>query len=645
MVKYRLSYRSDADILFRVDILNDDYTGDIISVRGVSRQACTISYTGDTDDPYTAFIKSSANINFYNQGQVDTAELRQAQDRDFRVEVYRAGVLFWSGFVIPDGIQQPLKSGPSEVQITATDGLSLLENMPYSHNNLPGTTSDLNRCPMNYIRQILFSTNNLGNPLPINWVNTLECTAFPGEDMFTGSVRWAQHGEGFASYQTNAPDKTCLYILENILKSAQCNIKQTAGKWVVRRVNDTVTGAFTTKEIAADLGVMTVVTNTIDVNKTIGSGGYRFVNENDILTTKKGVKTCKVTYEADVRENILPNGNQDLSVVGFPLYWGTTGDATALTDDPIDGREGHATIVTNGVGGASSDVFGLQINAISPIFSEGLPIDTFTLVKKLNFGFIFEPLNGFPFNSGTGIIDFGDSFQIQIEYYMEGVQYYLNEFGFWTTTLTWISISVQGAKINDIIQIDFNKNNAIILPRPTTQPVAGSVGELYIYFKVNDGQAYTLDYIHFGIDENNDVYESTYESSKNTAVDERTLNISSSFGGYMLSNYMTEFNKSDDECFYKDGTFYTGTLTGLTAAAIMRFMYTASDIYNGSIYVNGADWSFDEIYTILGKKFMPLNASYNTETAQVNLVAMECRNDAVSLTEKHYGSNDQTLSN
>lgn len=641
MVKYRLIYRSDADILFRVDILHDDYTGDPIAVRGVSRQACTIAYTGDTDDPYTAIINSSANINFYNQGQVDTVELRQAEDREFRVEVYRVGVLFWSGFVIPDGIQQPLKSGPAEVQISATDGLSLLETMDYYHNNLPGLTSTPTRCPMNFIRQILFDTHNLGLPLPINWVNKLECTAFPGEDMFAGSVSWAQHGEGFASYQAVAPAKKCLYVLENILKSAQCNIKQTAGKWVIRRVNDIITGAFTTKEIAATLGVMTVVSTAVDVNKTIG-GIYKFVNENDVLTTKKGLKTCKVTYEADVRENILPNGSQDLSSLGFPLYWGSTGDATALTDTAIDGRAGFATVVTNAVGGAASDLFGLQVNAVSPIFSEGLPVDTYSLVKKLNFGFIFEPLNGF--TTISGIISFGDDFQIQIEYYMQGVQYYLNEFGFWTTTVTWISISVEGAKINDIIQIDFNKNNAIIMPQPTTPPVAGSIGELYIYFKVKDGQAYTLDYIHFGIDENNDVYESTYDS-KNVAIDERTLNISSSFGGYMVSNYMTEFNKSDNECFYQDGAFYTGTLTGLTAAAIMRFMYKASDIYNGSIHIKDQNWSFDEIYTIISKKFMPLNASYNTETAQVNLVAIECRNDAVSLSEKHYGSNDQTLSN
>lgn len=569
------------------------------------------------------------------------------------------GYLYWQGFLIPDGIQQTFQAPPYNLQINCTDGLSLLEKMPYNHNNLPGLTSDATRCPMNYIRNILFSTSNLNVKLPIHWTNTLQCTAFM-DDMFTGQVSWSMRGEGFSSYQT-LPDgttsvtyKTCEYILAGILKSAQCNIKQTDGKWVIRRINDIVTGEFDSNSIAADLEIMTVVTETINVNKNIGTGGYPFLREDQIITVRKGVKSCKVTYEANVRENILPNGSQDFisSLFNLPFYWGvpTDDDATFASVPGIDGRGGYATDLTNVVGGTTDDSYFTTLSDIGSLtVDNALPIDAYTLIQRVSFGFIFSPVNGFPYDPSTGIIDFSSNpLTIQIVYQNNDNTYFLDEFAIWRPGLvTDIPIKVEGLKINDIVQVDFNRNNAIIIPKPTDPPEPGGMCELSVRFNLKEGQRYTVDYIYFTTDENNDVFEATAEGD-NTALDERTLEISSSWGGYMLSNYMTYWANSDDECFFQDGSFYTGTLTGLTAQAIMRFLYKSSLIYNGSMEVRGSNWSFDEIYsidTLTDKKFLPLSASYNTETAEVSLIAIECRNDDISLSEKHFGTNDQTLSN
>lgn len=569
------------------------------------------------------------------------------------------GEIKWQGFLIPDGIQQTFQAPPYNIQFSCTDGLELLEKMPYSHNNLPGTTSDPTRCPMNYIRNILYSINNLNVKLPIHWTNTIQCSAFL-DDMFTGQVTWSARGEGFSSYQTESDGttaviyKTCDYILRGILKSAQCNIKQTDGKWIIRRVNDVVTGEFNDKSILANLDTMDIVSEDININKVIGVSGYKMLKEDQVLTVRKAVNSCRVTYEANVRENILPNGNQDFvdTFSNAPFYWATpvADDATYESVAGIDGRGGFATELTNPGDGTGTDSYYTTLSKFGSLATDNaLPINAYTLIQRLSFGFIFSPENGFPYDPGTGIIDFSSNpLTIRIVYQNNDNTYYLDEFAIWRAGyITDIPIKVEGLKINDIVQVDFNRNNAIIIPKPTDPPAPGDMCEISVRFNLKDGQRYKVDYIYFTTDENNDVFEATY-GSDNTALDERTLEISSSWGGYMLSNYMTYWGNSDDECFYKDGDFYTGTLTGLTAQAIMRFLYKSSIIYNGSMSTRGSNWSFDEIYTIdtlSDKKFLPLNATYNTETCEVNLIAIECRNDDISLTEKHYGTNDQTLSN
>jgi hypothetical protein len=764
-VKYQIPYRSHADIPFRVDILLDSYVGDTIVLRGVSEQACVIDYEPDnTDDPYSEYIQSSATLSVYNQLNIDIVELQNAQDRDFKVEVYRnadtpapnlfnvadpdvtlgnfieyntgnlhvnaaynatgfmpviagesyefsykhqiawydeakvyisgsnstdtnpiqlapagahylratvvlaswatfsvrdiiLGDLIWAGFLIPDGIQNPMKAVPT-VTFNCTDGLSLLADMPFVYaDNLPGTTATASRCPMNFIRLILFNHNNLGLSLPITWTNTLQCTAF-NDEMFTESVQWGQLGEAWSSYQSDNPSdpsgglvlKTCDYILRGIVKSIQGRLMQSNGKWIIRRVNDIVSGSFESHTIAADQDIMVLVTETIDVNKVIGTAGYPFINEDQLTTVRKGVKSCKVTYNATVRENILPNGNQDLSnsLTNKPYYWYTLfyPSTDYQTVASIDGRIGNGTELTNFSGFGTSSYY-------YPTKTDGtygyLPIDAFALIKRFSLGFTFSPSNdGFPVD-GSGFIDWAgsDPLHIIIQYQMGATTYWLNENGYWVTTNTEISISVPGMKPFDIATVDFNRGKGIILPQPPAELEAGDVCELLYRLQLNDGQKFTVDYIYITTDENFDVFESTYES-ENTATDERELEISSSFGGYMLSNYMTYWEQSDTECFYTDGV-YTGTLTGMTANAIMRFLYKSSEIYNGSMYIGSNNWTMDEIYTIdslTGKKFLPLAASYNTETGIVNnLIAIECRSDDIVLNEKHFGTNDSILSN
>jgi len=646
------------DQQWRIDIL-DSTPGDgtPIPIRGNGSAGVVAWVPDNTDDPFSCFKTSTLTMNLIQEGQINISELQTAQDRDFIVKQYQNGILKWQGFLVPDGISYPLLSNPNNITLSAICGLTMLADIPYTHTDLQGVTSALDYCPMNYIRDILFL--NLGSYLPIRWTNLLQCTAFDNQDVFTGGVQWSVKGEGYLSYQSGqdgdnpGPQQTCDYILKGILQSMQCTIYLADGRWNIRRINDVVRTVVPYKQIDATTGIMVIHSGSQNITKLIGRNGFGFLNENAVVTVKQGVKTCKTTYSANIRDNILPNGNQDLLLTPptSPLYWGfyTVEFNTAISVDSLHKRNGKATQISHLYTGENEqNGYYTLISEGGTLEQDGLPVDLKTLIAYINFGFTFCPVYGFP--NTDDIIDWSsEPFKIRVVCNIGSNKYYLNKFGFWQLEFTDIPIVVDNLRINDVAQVDFNAFQNVIMPEPPTQPIAGDTCDVQIIFVLQGTQEYIIDDIYINIAKGNDVFESTYKNTKNTSVDERQLNISSSFGGYMISNFMTDWSKSDSECFFRDEEAYTGTLTGLNSNSIMRCLYKAMRILNSDINVFNKSWSFDSTFLAdsMGTSlFLPLNASYDTEKCQINgLVAIEIRNDFVDLSEKYYSSNDDQLSN
>lgn len=656
---------NDQEPVTPVDIESDP-AGAPIPVRG-NGSAGVIAWTADaTDDPFACYKSSKLTINLLQEGQINIAELQVAQDRDYIVKVYREGLLYWQGFLVADGISYPLQSSPNNITLEAICGLTMLDSLPYAHTDLPGTTVQTSFCPMNYIRDILFL--NLGNTLPIRWTNLLTCTAFGYDDVLTGGVQWSVRGEGYLSYQSGSggdqpgPVQNCDYILKGLLQSMQCCIYLADGRWNIRRINDLVRISVPYKQIAGDTGIMNIQTGTQNLVSQIGRYGLPFLNKNAIMTNKPGIRSSQVTYTSNVRDNILPNGNMDLSelngVFFGPLYWNVYDPARPFDRNAVssigslDGRRGFAADLN--FEGTSLDpdeyftMFGERFLDFE-LGKNGLPIDTQTMITYINFGFLMEIISGFPLASG-GVIDWtSEPLRIKVIFNVGGIQYFLNKYGFWVVTDTYIPITVDNLRPQDIAKVDFNAFQNIIMPAPPAQPVAGYESNIQVLFQIAHGQEYKVDNVYINIDKGNDVYLSEYPATRNTTTDKRELNISSSYGGYQLSNLMSTPFKSGDECFFRDGAVYQGTLTGMTANAVMRCMYKAMRILNTDINTRGQNWSFDSTYfvdSLATSFFLPLNASYDTEKCTVSgLVAIEIRNDNVTFTETYFSSNDNQLSN
>lgn len=778
-VKYTIPYRSIDDTQWRVDILHDAWAGDAIAVRGFGGNACTIEYDGGTDDPFdNPIVSSKANIQLINQGEVDMDELQFAGDRDFVVEVYRDGLLRWKGYLITDNIQQPYLSTPYVVQLSAIDGLNMLEGITFSGlGSVLSPPGAATRCPLNWLRLCLFRDQNLGLPLPIRWVIDLESVETE-DDPIAGQMTWSPYGDGIIagtyideSGNTQFIYQNCRYIVEGIVKAFGCRIFQADGAWWVVRSNDILPQEITYKECEATLGLPTITTHSVDIGRTVAPhsepiGDYRFIKEDALITVKPALGMVDVEYDADIRENVLPNGSFDAWVSGGLLYWGFESidddSPNYLEHESLTGRGGKAVVLSNG------EFFPATEDAIFG-FVGGLPMDASLLFKRITLGFVVMPYN-FPTESGDPDKQINwayNSLKLQVEYVIADSgglpeRYYLNRYGFWikggdggvfnlvsqTTNVdgseTWhftgtplegnkvvfnwtdpisgfltrtfditsatggsleqtlimmfdglgfqgrytlvvtsttdievtteydeefewrethleagtgvlsdltIPINVESAFNYDVANVVFRGlggNNEILMPSPGpldgTQ--AGNIGKLYVRFVIPPGIKYALDDVWVRVEEDHDVYRVTSPVTGNDTTQRITLGISSSFSGFMVSNMMRSYHQSNRDFVWTDGTT-EASLTEHYARQVMRWRYKPSRIFNGTINTRTKDWSFIHLYLIYGFEsvFLPLKARYNTELCDVDLVAMEGRDDGEITDVKHYASNNMPLSN
>jgi hypothetical protein len=754
-IQYTVPIKSYDNVDWRANIYSDSYVGNITTLKGSLGESMSLEYTGKTDDHFGVIIDSRLLLNVICENyNIDINQLQNAPDRTYRIEIQRNNILYWVGYMIAEGIQQPMKSESFVLQLEAICGLTMLDTMDYVHNNLPGVDGSGSRCPMNYFRQILFAQQNLNVPIPIRWTNNLYCTAFVGKDVYVGDVEWSPRGEGFNEIDVNSGEslpKKNNYILEGMIKSMQSRIYQANARWNIRRVPDYFNGIITSRQIPGNLNRLVVNSINETIVKRIGSGGYPFIMEDAVLTNIPGVKSQKTTYNADVRENILPNGNLNETSLGGLLFWNFYIDNGAfynVKNTSLDGRTGNSIELDNRTFNFDNTInyFGLQASGAS-LYANGLPIDAKDLVKLINFSFLFMvpenglpiggEVNGFPvegnvvgivtgtaiqnqgsgYNNGVhtnipliqagitkaavaditvsggaitnivirdggsgyiigntftipplgifgrdfvgvvtfteskaGIINFDSNpLQLQIVMNINDNQWFLDDFGVWKDSAnTFISPKIESLMVGDVARIALDKFRGVILPEPDFKPKAGDVCDIKVLFVTKPRQVYAIDNISITIENSNDIYVSTQQNTGETKQESDSLNISSSFGGYMVSNFMTNWDRSDSESEFTDGDKYTGTLTGLTSDVMLRCKHTASKIFNGTINTRGQNWSFDEIYiieTLADRRFMPINAKYNIEKCEVNLVAIETRNDDISRTESIFGSNDKQLSN
>ncbi len=257
--KYLFRFESVHGVEYNIYILKDGYTGQVIQ-RALGR---------------APVIKKKQNgpicgtsLELYAECAVDGefAELYTSNPKEYRVDVYRASTLIWTGFVSTELYSEPSIAPPYDVQIVATDGLGELK---------------LN----NFEAQGEISLKALFSHL-LSFTGSSRAFYFATNLKHTGGTR-----SQMLNWTINVDflkGETCYEVLTRVLDSLHATITTYGARWLVARETDieallNSSGNLSVVTLSAS---GTVGTTTITgARKTLGQRGSADFWPNGFLST------------------------------------------------------------------------------------------------------------------------------------------------------------------------------------------------------------------------------------------------------------------------------------------------------------------------------------------------------------------------
>lgn len=437
-IKYKIEYCNRSNDDFKIEIDLPDYEGDIVEFVGVGAE---ISHDNTNDDPFNDHVISSqASVTFILPPEKDIEDLQLASDLTVKVKIYKNEALFWSGFLINDGLQELFKGYNAPVTITASDGLRQLEGLDFDYTqvhaiNMPEYTANF-RCLLGYIEGCV---KTIGNELDIIWNCEIRNENDLDKDFLAGITEFDTTAELSRSQKWD-----CYKFLDGILKSANLTIQQVNGIWYVQdrlHVNKE-SGILKGYKLIDE----TAISYTEDLNKE-----FTEIEDNTVRMVKKAISTVEMTYKNVRNENIVPNGSFNLwnATAVKPLYWSVKNGINEIGES-ITGRLKD----DNG-----DDEVSVKVKATESecelYLDNWLNFDAHKLFKRFTLGFTFMP-SDFPTKvvDGQTLIDWDNApLRMEIKYTAERndivYDFFLNENGYWVRDTTDNLKFVESIKLNN----------------------------------------------------------------------------------------------------------------------------------------------------------------------------------------------------
>lgn len=250
--KYSTTYCDQFNRTCQVFILQNNYVGGVTELEAQTTPFTT-SYDASSDFKFEPIRPSSAEVNLMLGNGVELEELWTADEREFKIEHFCNSQLKWSGFIIPNGFSYNLTGGVYYATLEASDGLSLLESLPFLDDNTGEAygTTDLTFNTEFSFPFILIATEIL-RKLDLD-LNLWTCVDVYERSMIkTGDRESDPLANAFVDVRTYINDSqrkdipywhdigevwNCKQVLENLLLIFNAKCYQSNGTWKIKRVN------------------------------------------------------------------------------------------------------------------------------------------------------------------------------------------------------------------------------------------------------------------------------------------------------------------------------------------------------------------------------------------------------------------------
>ena len=131
--RWRIEFSDLQKVEWRISIEDPDFTGDYTLLKATGNPL-NISYENESDDVFDPMRPSRATFEVYSETNFALLDLYSVEDMHYPVTIYCNDTLFWSGYVETQNYEEVYEPVPYAVSITATDGLSILENILFADN-------------------------------------------------------------------------------------------------------------------------------------------------------------------------------------------------------------------------------------------------------------------------------------------------------------------------------------------------------------------------------------------------------------------------------------------------------------------------------------------------------------------------------
>ena len=308
-IRLRINFTDPEGVPYKIEIGDPNYKGTFI--REVQGSAVLDYPKVDT----MAMLRGSS-LNMQLEASLDTSYYsflyNTVGDAQLPVTLYRNGVIFWTGFIKPDGIVESFVTDYWYINIQAIDGLGYLDNIQFLDSNkqqyfgpqnellllarclqLTGSKIDFRLYDFN-----LYFTTNSDGPILTNK---------PITDTYVNTDRYVKTDKSNTVF-------TVKEVLESILKKYGAYVVQENGKWNIIRLENYFSEATQMVFTEYDFnGVTTGVQEAPNRIKLLGSqiNGYypHHANANQQKYYNVSLGAYKVIYEYGLVKSIVLNKN------------------------------------------------------------------------------------------------------------------------------------------------------------------------------------------------------------------------------------------------------------------------------------------------------------------------------------------------
>lgn len=149
-LRYRIPFKDSDNKAYEVLVYRDGYTGDVKELTGAP--SCFVVSGTDEDFMYVPVRTSSATISVLDSDLL--LDLYSINNQYARVQLYREGVLEWTGYIKPEQFTQPYVPTVETISVECVCALATLEHIEYKTQNESGYIT-----VMDLLRYLIRSTN------------------------------------------------------------------------------------------------------------------------------------------------------------------------------------------------------------------------------------------------------------------------------------------------------------------------------------------------------------------------------------------------------------------------------------------------------------------------------------------------------